>query len=189
MFDFPGCGLSEGDYISLGFHEKDDIGIIVDFIETIPGVGNIGIWGRSMGTATELLYTHKDPRIKAICLDSPFEDFRKLVKEFASNNFNYPNYLVDTILYFFGKKIKKKNGLDINLLKPIDAMKKHLNQGMFIHFKNDKLIGVEHTLDIYEQYPRIKSVCLLEKGGHNSKRLDKDIKNIGKFFAKYLNEE
>ena len=189
LFDFPGCGLSEGDYISLGFHEKDDVGIIVDFIETIPGVGNIGIWGRSMGAATALLYAHKDPRIKAICLDSPFADFRKLVKELASNNFNYPNFLVDTILNFLGKKVKKKNGLDINLLKPIDAVKKTFTPGMFIHAKNDKLIGVQHTLDIYEQYPGAKCVYLLEKGGHNSKRPDKVIKNIGKFFAKYLNEE
>ena len=77
LSDFPVGGLSEGDYISLGFHEKDDIAIIVDFIETIPGLGNIGIWGRSMGNPTGLLYTHKDPRIKAICLDLYFADFRK----------------------------------------------------------------------------------------------------------------
>ena len=127
-FDFPGCGLSKGDYISLGFKEKDDISIIVDFNQTIPVVVNIGIWGRSMGTAKVLLYTHKDPRIKVICLDSPFADFRKLVKEFTSNNFNYQNFLVDTILNFFWKNIKKKNGLDINLLKPINAVKKHLNE-------------------------------------------------------------
>ena len=48
---------------------------------------------------------------------------------------------------------------------------------------------MEHNLDIYEQYPGVKCVYLLEKGGHNSKRLDKVIKNISKFFAKYLNEE
>ena len=92
-------------YISLGFHEKDDIGIIVDFIETIQGVGILEF---GVDTAMALLYAHKDPRIKAICLDWPFADFRKLVGELASNNFNYPNFLVDTILNFFGKKIKKK---------------------------------------------------------------------------------
>ena len=96
VFDFPGCGLSEGEYISLGYHEKDDVEIIIDFIETIPGVNNIGIWGRSMGASTALLYSHKDPRIKAICLDSPFSDFRKLTKELASNNTNYPNFIIET---------------------------------------------------------------------------------------------
>ena len=189
VFDFPGCGLSEGEYISLGFHEKDDVNIIIDFIETIPGVSNIGIWGRSMGAATTLLYSNKDPRIKAICLDSPFSDFRRLVKELASNNTSYPNFIIETILNFLGKKIKKKNGLDINLLKPIDKAKETFQPGMFIHAKNDKLIGVQHTLDIYEQYSGPKCVYILEKGGHNTRRPDSVNKKIGKFFSMYLNND
>ena len=28
-FDFPGCGLSEGEYISLGWFERDDVDVIV----------------------------------------------------------------------------------------------------------------------------------------------------------------
>lgn len=45
VFDFAGCGLSEGEFISLGWHEKDDLKIIVDFVERIPGVSKIGLWG------------------------------------------------------------------------------------------------------------------------------------------------
>ena len=187
LFDFPGCGLSEGDYISLGYHEKDDVEIIIDFIETIPGVSSIGIWGRSMGAATALLYAHKDLRVKAICVDSPFSDFKKLAKEIAINNVNFPNFLIETILNFIGKKIRKKNGLDINLLKPIDKVKETFIPGLFIHANNDKLIGVQHTLDIYMQYAGPKCVYILEKGGHNTRRPDRVIKNIGKFFSRYLN--
>ena len=32
VVDFPGCGLSEGEYISLGYHESHDVKIIVDFM-------------------------------------------------------------------------------------------------------------------------------------------------------------
>ncbi len=45
VFDFAGCGLSEGEYISLGWHEKSDLKIIIDFVERIPGVCKIGLWG------------------------------------------------------------------------------------------------------------------------------------------------
>lgn len=45
VIDFAGCGLSEGEYISLGWHEKDDVRIIVDFVEKLPGVSRIGLWG------------------------------------------------------------------------------------------------------------------------------------------------
>ena len=81
LVDLPGCGLSGGEYLSLGYHEKEDVGVIIDFLERMPGVGKIGLWGRSMGAATSLLYGHKDPRISAICADSPFSEFRKLAKE------------------------------------------------------------------------------------------------------------
>ena len=45
VFDFAGCGLSEGDYISLGWNEKEDLKIIVDFVQKLPGVSKIGLWG------------------------------------------------------------------------------------------------------------------------------------------------
>ena len=32
MFDFTGCGQSEGDYISLGWYEREDVRIVIDFL-------------------------------------------------------------------------------------------------------------------------------------------------------------
>ena len=29
-FDFVGCGMSEGEYISLGWHERDDLELIIE---------------------------------------------------------------------------------------------------------------------------------------------------------------
>jgi alpha/beta superfamily hydrolase len=46
VFDFAGCGLSEGEYISLGWYEKEDLKLIVDFVGKIPGVSKIGLWGK-----------------------------------------------------------------------------------------------------------------------------------------------
>ena len=37
IFDFAGCGLSEGEYISLGWFEKDDVKLIIDFVEKYQG--------------------------------------------------------------------------------------------------------------------------------------------------------
>ncbi len=187
LIDFPGCGLSGGEYISLGYHEKDDVGVIIDFIETLPGVGNIGIWGRSMGAATTMLYAHKDPRVKAICVDSPFADFKKLAKELTLRYANIPNFILETILSFIRSTIKKKNGMDINLLKPIEAAKKTFQPVLFIHAKNDELIGYQHSNDLFEVYKGPKFIKLLDEGGHNSRRPPKIIKQIGDFFRKYLN--
>ena len=186
VIDFPGCGLSEGEYISLGYHEKDDVKILIDFIENIPGVSKIGLWGRSMGAATTLLYTYKDPRISAICVDSPFEKFKKLAEELVVKQINLPKLIIDGALKIVQGTVKKKNGLDIYKLKPIENVANTYQPALFIHAINDELINVEHSINLFNNYGGPKSLKCCDKGGHNTKR-PKNVKNeIGNFFYKYL---
>ena len=42
-FDFAGCGISDGEYISLGHYEKDDLKMVIDFLRNDKGVSTIGI--------------------------------------------------------------------------------------------------------------------------------------------------
>ena len=186
VFDFPGCGLSEGEYISLGYHERDDVKIVMDFLEKIPGVGNIGIWGRSMGAATTLFYAHTDPRVKAICLDSPFERFDKLAEELVTKYINLPKFLIDVALKIIKSTIKSKNGLDISKLNPIEEVEKTYQPAIFVHAINDELIKVEHSINLFNNYGGPKSLKCCDTGGHNTRR-PKLVKNeIGEFFKKYL---
>ena len=48
-FDFAGCGISDGDVVTLGINEKDDIGRVVAQIKRDDPDAEIVIWGRSMG--------------------------------------------------------------------------------------------------------------------------------------------
>lgn len=48
--------MSEGEYISLGWHEKDDLQCVIDYLRSSGKVSLIGLWGRSMGAATALLH-------------------------------------------------------------------------------------------------------------------------------------
>ncbi|XLR60721.1 hypothetical protein S83_011393, partial [Arachis hypogaea] len=50
--DFSGSGLSEGDYVSLGWHEKDDLKMAVSYLRSNKQISGIGLWGRSMGAVT-----------------------------------------------------------------------------------------------------------------------------------------
>lgn len=186
VFDFAGCGNSEGDYISLGYHEKDDLKIIIDFVEKRPGVGQIGLWGRSMGAATAMLYCHSDDRIFAACLDSPFCDFNRLAKELCLQQVKLPNFLLDTALAFVKRTIKSKNGLDISKLKPIDVVDQTRTPLFFIHAMNDELISIQHSIDLSSNHPGFKIIEFLEVGGHNSVRPKETIAKVGQFFNTYL---
>ena len=137
VFDFPGSGRSEGEYISLGYHEKEDVRIIIDFVEKLPGVGEIGLWGRSMGAATTLLYSYSDERIKAQCVDSPFADFRELAIYLCKKEINIPEFIINSVLFFLKKTIKNKNDMDIDKLRPIDFAESSKIPTFFIHAMKD----------------------------------------------------
>uniref|UniRef100_UPI0035C7604D CocE/NonD family hydrolase n=1 Tax=Serratia quinivorans TaxID=137545 RepID=UPI0035C7604D len=55
-FDFSGCGNSEGDWVTLGFKEKDDLKSIIEYLYEHKRVSVVGLWGRSMGATSSLYY-------------------------------------------------------------------------------------------------------------------------------------
>lgn len=72
--DMSGSGRSEGEYISLGYHEKEDVRSVVRYLREEHQVERILLWGRSMGAATAILYAAKYQNIEGLILDSPFSD-------------------------------------------------------------------------------------------------------------------
>ena len=187
IFDFPGCGKSEGEYISLGYYEKEDVRSIVDFLEKLPGVGKIGIWGRSMGAATALMYSYTDKRIKAQCIDSTYGIFRDVAIKACKKYVYIPEFIINTIFYFLKKTIRKKIDLDLENLNPVDSAQLSKTPAFFIHAMKDELIPYEHTIKIYEKYAGIKSINIIE-GDHNAPRQKHLINKIINFFLKYLDE-
>ena len=73
-FDFSGAGQSEGQFLSLGFFERDDLRTVVDFLRNSRRVSRIGLWGHSMGASSCLMYAADgaDEAVCAMILDSPF---------------------------------------------------------------------------------------------------------------------
>lgn len=58
--------MSDGDWVTLGAREVDDLEIAVAHLrESFPN-STIGLWGRSMGAVTALLYSAKDPSIAGV---------------------------------------------------------------------------------------------------------------------------
>lgn len=185
IFDFAGSGLSEGEYISLGYNEKDDLEIVINFLSNQPGVGRIGVWGRSMGAATAMMYIYKDNRIKASIIDSAFGDFKVLAKQLCKKVKNVPEFLVDVVYYFVKGSIKDRCKLDLDTLRPVDYAKLCQSPAMFIHAYLDDLIPLEHTVKMFEEYngEKLLNVC---EGDHHTKRNKDVMDKIAKFLVKHL---
>lgn len=118
-FDFAGCGRSEGEFISLGWHERDDVNVIVNYLRTNRKVTAVGLWGRSMGAATALLHANRDHSIGGLVLDSSFSDLKALVQELAKTHSKVPSFLVSTAMGLIRGSVKSRANFDIYDLSPI----------------------------------------------------------------------
>ncbi len=93
-FDFSGCGNSEGDYVSLGFYEQDDLNEVIEHIRHRPQITSIALWGRSMGAVTGLLYMRKCPHVCAAVFDSPFKSLKSLIEDLCKKNSKIPTLII-----------------------------------------------------------------------------------------------
>jgi predicted alpha/beta-fold hydrolase len=85
-FDFSGTGKSEGDWVTLGFQEKDDLKSLVQYLYENKKVSSIGFWGRSMGAVTSVLYMADDENagtFNCAVLDSGFCSIEYLMNSLA----------------------------------------------------------------------------------------------------------
>ena len=185
-FDFAGCGKSEGEYISLGFHEAEDLRIVIDFIKKLPHVGKIGLWGHSMGAATAVLYAPTDNRVNCCCVDSSFSDFSLLSKELTDKIIHLPNFIYSTAISFVKKTVIKKNGLDIDNLKPIDKVENIKVPIFFVHGTKDELIDFKQTIALFEKCKSAQKYINLFEGGHNTRRSKELVEKIMSFFKECL---
>jgi len=169
-FDFAGCGHSDGDVITLGYLEKQDLGAVVAYLRA-NGVSSIALWGRSMGAATALLYGSRDSGIKAMILDSPFASLEQLMREVidrAQVRFK-PHFAVNAALRLVRATIRRKTGMDIMRLRPAENVSDCTMPAVFLVGSEDTFIPPHHTEAIFKQYAGEKRLITVD-GGHNSMR-------------------
>ena len=185
-FDFAGCGLSEGEYISLGWYERDDVDYVVDYLRKTEKVLTIGLWGRSMGAVTAIMHADRDPSIAGIVLDSPFSNLRELSLELATKHSNVPKLLIKGALGLIRKTIKERAKFDIDDISPIDHVKQAFIPAFFIVGNKDDFIDPTHTEKMYAAYAGDKNISRDSNGDHNSPRPSYIIDSVGIFFYNTL---
>ena len=169
-FDFAGCGLSDGEYISLGHYESQDLKVIIEYLRNRSEVSQIGLWGRSMGAVTSLMFADQDPGLAAIVVDSPFCSLNELAKQLALKKAKIPNFVSGAALSWIRKTIKEKHNFDIENLNPLkNNVGKSLSPAFFISAKKDELIPPSHAKQLHDKYKGQKRYMLVE-GTHNSER-------------------
>uniref|UniRef100_A0A0C9RPM6 TSA: Wollemia nobilis Ref_Wollemi_Transcript_28848_2164 transcribed RNA sequence n=1 Tax=Wollemia nobilis TaxID=56998 RepID=A0A0C9RPM6_9CONI len=184
--DFSGSGLSEGEHVTLGWREKDDLKAVVRSLREDTQVSLIGLWGRSMGAVTSLLYGAEDPSIAGMVLDSPFANLVDLMMALVDvYKIRLPKFTVKVAVQYMRKAIQKKAHFDIMDLDVVQVAAKSFIPALFGHATEDLFIQPHHSDLIYKSYAGDKNIIKFE-GDHNSPRPQFYYDSITIFFHNVL---
>jgi pimeloyl-ACP methyl ester carboxylesterase len=167
-FDFAGCGCSGGEYISLGWFEKQDTEFLLDCLVKQFRLGPFILWGRSMGAATALIVTH--PRVIGRVADSAYTSIRDMCRAIAAQ-MHLPNVFIKAALWYLKKRVAKTANFDIKAVAPLAVD----HQGsevpaVFGHALRDQFIPYEQCSKLYTHYQHRQKSLMQLPGGHNSRR-------------------
>lgn len=184
--DFSGSGLSDGEYVSLGWHEKDDLKIVVSYLRSKQQISCIGLWGRSMGAVTSLLYGAEDPSIAGMVLDSAFSNLFDLMMELVDvYKIRLPKFTVKMAVQYMRHVIQKKAKFDIMDLNCLQVAPKTFITALFGHASGDKFIQPHHSDIIFKSYAGDKNIIKFD-GDHNSSRPQFYYDSVSIFFHNVL---
>ncbi|XP_055800957.1 uncharacterized protein LOC129870263 isoform X3 [Solanum dulcamara] len=184
--DFSGSGLSDGDYVSLGWHEKDDLKVVVSYLRSNLKVSRIGLWGRSMGAVTSLLYGAEDPSIAGMVLDSAFSNLFDLMMELVDvYKIRLPKFTIKVAVQYMRHVIQKKAKFDIMRLNCLQVAPNTYIPALFGHAKDDKFVQPHHSDLIYKSYAGDKNIIKFD-GDHNSSRPQFYYDSVSIFFYNVL---
>ncbi|WP_083584429.1 alpha/beta hydrolase [Bacillus weihaiensis] len=157
-------GLSGGEYTSFGYYEKDDLRAWIDFLSARFGEKTIvGLLGESLGAASALEVSKRDPRVTFCIADCAFSDFRTLLKLRLRLDFKLRIVPIIDVVSLF---IKLRHGFSFPEISPIKGLETTTTPILFIHGKEDRFIPIQMTLEMFKRKKGLKRLYVVPKAGH-----------------------
>ena len=101
-FDFRGQGESDGDTLSFGAREQDDVlGAVA--AARARGASHVAVLGLSMGSAAAMLAAARSTDIEALVLDSAFPNWEETLRRELRSGWHLPEPLVDYAVFLYDR--------------------------------------------------------------------------------------
>lgn len=169
--DFSGSGWSDGEFISVGHWEQQDLRIVIAHLRTLSFVSSIALWGRSMGAVTAILRVAEDPTIAACVLDSPFTSIRTLAKELvASKRITMPSFLTEFAFQIVRAEVQARAMFDMDTVSAIDVAPHVAVPALFAVASDDNFVQNHHGEALVKAWGCSDSTIVRFSGHHNSMR-------------------
>lgn len=194
IYDSRAHGESGGRYCTYGFHEKYDVQKAVDTVRTIGVeknivVGNIGVFGTSMGAAIALQAAAIEPRIRAIVAEASYATLRQITVDYQKRLMRLPWHFLRNIAMKRSETIAHFKHREVSPLAAVSRIHVPL---FFIHGIEDRFIKYQYTQELFIAANEPKEVWFVAGANHS------DVHDIGKkeyeerivkFFVSHLTAE
>lgn len=168
LFDFRAHGESEGEMVTYGYAETDDVLAAVDYLLARSDVDpqRIGILGGSMGAATAIRTAARSPHLKAVVAESAFSS---LEDEVASSFKAISGLPAFPFAPFTVAIAQWKTGQRISEVRPVEDIPSIAPRPvLIIHGPDDELIPAEQGLRLYEVAREPKELWMVDMLDHGS---------------------
>lgn len=185
-------GSSEGDTITMGYYEKDDLMLWINSIIEKDKDANILIMGVSMGASTVLLTSGEDSlpsNVKAVISDCAYTT---AYDEFKSQSLDVAHIPPHPIIDMTSLVAKIRAGFSFKDVDCIQAVKRSTTPTLFIHGTDDTFVPARMLDELYENANCEKQKLLVDGAVHaNSANVEPELywSTVDNFLKNYFSYE
>lgn len=189
-FDFRSHGESEGEITTIGGLETIDFDAAIEWLRKAKPefAGSVGVFGLSMGAAVAVASLPKHPDLRCAVVESPFSDYRTVIRRWGWNNLKVPYYpLVALTLRILRSRV---NDPEIDRFNPVEAAPKIAPRPLLvIGGEYDRLMTPEDVKKVFDAAREPKQLWMVPGAWHAKCReaagMEYDTRVIG-FFSRNL---
>jgi pimeloyl-ACP methyl ester carboxylesterase len=166
-FDHRSHGESQGEITTIGYLETIDFSAAVEYLrkERPRCLKRLGVFGLSMGAAVAAMSAFRHPEIKAVVLESPFTDYRQVIRQWAWINCSMPYFpLVMISLWILRLRVGEAK---VDTYSPIRYIRRLSPRPVFIlSGAEDDLMPQADVRRLYEAAEEPKQLWIIPEAEH-----------------------
>ncbi|HEU5440222.1 MAG TPA: alpha/beta fold hydrolase [Ktedonobacterales bacterium] len=118
MFDFAGHGDSEGNLVTYGVREAEEIGAAIAYLRARGDVAmdRLGVMGYSLGAISAVLAAAKYPELHAVVIESGFSDLKADIKLLFRRYTGLPSFPFAAVVVGLGQRAA---GVRLDEIRPV----------------------------------------------------------------------
>lgn len=165
--DQRGRGNSEGDFLSMGWLEKDDALLWINKIIDYDKQAQIILYGESMGAATLMMASGEvlPKQVLALVEDCGYTSAYEMFANQLQERFGLPEMPFLPAAAIVGQL---RTGFNFNDASALEQLEKATLPILFIHGDADDYVPTRMGKDLYEAYQGEKELLIIEGAGHGS---------------------